>query len=170
MKTPKTPFLTKIVKLAFVTLLVVTLNSCVDKPIYKGKPENAISVKKAQELCNNFDTRHDTISALIGKPDNRSSWHSIKEIEQYIAYIKKEGQERGLNVNGIRIYFGAYGPKEVGRENYSTLFLVPTVKGRSNTVKGVKNFAAVDTLNRDTYDIDPLNLGEAGNPPSKKYK
>lgn len=170
MKTPKIPYLTKIVKLVFATFLVVTLNSCVDKPIYKGRPENVISVKKATELSNNFDARYDTISALIGKPDNRSSWHSIQELEQYIAYIKKEGKERGLDVDGIRIYFGAYGPKEVGRENYSTLFLVPTVKGSSNNVQGVKNFTAVDGNSGDTYEIDPLNFGTLGDPPSKKYK
>lgn len=169
MNTLKPPFLTKFTKLVFVAFLVVTLGSCEETPVYKGKPENAISVKKAQELSNNFDARHDTISALIGKPDNRSSWYSLKDLEQYIAYVKKEGTDKGLTIDGLRIYFGAYGPKEVGRENYSTVFLVPTTKGNSNAVKGVKNFAAVDDTSEDT-DIDPLNYGSPGNPPGKAYK
>lgn len=169
MNTLKNLFLTKTIKAVLVTFLILTLNSCVDKPIYKGKPENAISVKRAIELNNNFNARHDTVSALIGKPDNRSSWHSIAELEQYIAYIKKEGVDRGLDVDGIRIYFGAYGPKEVGRENYSTLFLVPTVKGSANAIQETKNFAAVGDDSED-IDIDPLNWGELGNPPKKKYK
>lgn len=169
MNTLKNLFLTKTVKIVLVTFLILTLNSCEDKPVYKGKPKNAISVKRAKELSNNFDARYDTISALIGKPDNRSSWHSIAELEQYIAYIKKEGVDRGLDVDGIRIYFGAYGPKDKGRANYSTLFLVPTVKGSTNSIQGAKNFAAVDGESEDT-DIDPLNFGTLGDPPSKNYK
>lgn len=153
-------------------LLLFTF-SC-EKPlatINDSKPQNTISVKRAMELSNNFDERHDTISSLIGKPDNRSSWHSLAELEQYIAYIKKEGAEKKLDVDGIRIYFGAYGSKDAGKENYSTLFLVPTVKSKSNKNSGVKSFAPMqDKPSEDTKGIDPLNLGSPGNPPGKKYK
>ena len=152
-------------KLMVLLFIAITISSC-ESPNFE-KPANTITVKKAKELSNNFDVRHDTISALIGKPDNRSSWHSLAELEQYIAYIKKEGANKGLDVDGIRIYFGAYGPNEEGRENYSTLFLVPTVK--ATTVPGVKNFAAVSGDSGDTEELQPLNLGNQGNPPSNKY-
>lgn len=155
-------------KLMVLLFMLAIISSCDSNP-YIGKPQNAISVKKAKELSSNFDKRYHAMSEVIGKPDNRSSWHSVKELEQYIAYIKTEGAKKGLAVNGIRIYFGAYDSIPVNKSNLSTLFLVPTVKAKARDQKGVKNFAAVDDENDDTEELMPLNLGSIGQPPSNNY-
>ena len=154
-------------KLIVLLFMVATISSC-ETNSFTGKPDNTISVKKAKELSSNFDARHRAISALIGKSDNRSSWHSLAELEQYIAYLKVEGTKKGLNVDGIRIYFGAYGENETGgRADFSTVFLVPTVKPKTNNETGVKNFAPVGGDGGDTEELDALNLGTLGDPPGK---
>jgi hypothetical protein len=150
-------------------LCTLTLISSCETDTYQGKPENTISVKKAKELNNNFNKRYEVMSELIGKDDNRSSWHSLAELEQYIAYIKTEGTKKGLAVDGIRIYFGAYGPNETGREDFSTLFLVPTIKPKATDQNGAKNFAAVVDESEDTKELSPLNFGGTGHPPKKEY-
>ena len=153
-------------KLGLLLFIVFAFISCGEEA-FTGKPKNTITVKKAKELSNNFDQRYKAMSEVIGKDDNRSGWYSLGELEQYIAYIKKEGAAKKLDVDGIRIYFGAYGPNESGRENYATLFLVPTVK--SNIDANVKGFAPVANQSNDTDQIEPLNWSDLGNPPKKKY-
>jgi hypothetical protein len=163
-----------LIKLILLLLIMGTTNSC-DEP-YKGKPKNTITVAKAKELSNNFNARHDSISAMIGKPDSRSSWHSLDELEQYIAYIKKEGAAKGLNVDGIRIYLGAYGANEAGRENYSTVFLVPTVSNAKKDTGAVGGSMDMSTAadqdkdgTSDSDEISPLNYGGLGKPPSSGF-
>ncbi|MEE9349704.1 MAG: hypothetical protein V3U80_06625 [Flavobacteriaceae bacterium] len=115
-------------------------------------PAKLITVKQADDLTKNFNARYNAMSFTLGKNDNRSSWYSIAELEEYIAYIKSEGASKNLNVDGIRFYFGAYGEND---GSYSTMFLVPTV--------------ASETDSKDTKKIQPLNYGALGQPPSKTY-
>lgn len=100
------------------------------------KPSDGVS------LCDNYDTKYDTLSNLIGTDDNRSCSFSIKELENYLDYIKNAE----VGVDGIRIYLGSN-----IETNLTTMFFAPTVKGKDNT--------SLDLLNRF---ID-------GYPPKKKY-
>jgi pyridoxine 5'-phosphate synthase PdxJ len=62
-------------------------------------------------------------SKRIGKEDSLSVWHSIEELEEFIAKAKDNGAD------GIKLYFGAYdtdykeNPKYAGRQ---TIVLVAT--------------------------------------------
>lgn len=104
---------------------------------------------EATQLCDNYDTRNTNNKKSIGKDDNRSCLFTIKELKDYIDYIEK----KGTNIDGIRIYIGAYSNNEAksSSNNLTTVFLSPT----SNGVDDIK--------------LNAFNWGESGNPPKKKY-
>lgn len=110
--------------------------------------------KEGESLDQAFNGRHEVMSKLIGKKDNRSSWWSIEDLENYIACAKAQAKELGYTLNGIRAYEGAEGDK-----GYTTIFLAPT--GNSNTERTAGN--------GDIPGGDILNAGLGGNPPSANY-
>ncbi|WP_452601180.1 hypothetical protein [Pontimicrobium sp. MEBiC06410] len=110
--------------------------------------------KEGRALDQAFNGRHAAISKLIGKDDNRSSWWSIEDLENYIAHAKAQAKELGYTLSGIRAYEGAESD-----EGYTTIFLSPT--GRSNTERS--------SGKGDIPGGDILNDGVAGVPPSANY-
>ncbi len=108
-----------------------------------------ITTAEATQLCNNYDTRCSNNKNAIGKDDNRSCLFTIKELKDYIDYVEKNG----TNIDGIRIYIGAYSNNETlaSNNNLTTVFLTPTSKGVDDT------------------KINSLNFGNGGRPPKKKY-
>ncbi|MCF6350048.1 MAG: hypothetical protein L3J23_03335 [Flavobacteriaceae bacterium] len=102
---------------------------------------NQITSAEAAQLCDNYDARCTKYKNLISKDDNRSCLFTIKELKDYIDYVEKTGK----NIDGIRIYIGAYS------NNLTTVFLAPTSNGVDNT------------------KINSLNFGNGGRPPKKKY-
>jgi hypothetical protein len=68
-----------------------------------------ITKEEAKELNQNFvKTRAKAIDSAIGKKDAISCWFSIEELKEYIDFVEQEGKAKGIAVNGLRIYFGAY--------------------------------------------------------------
>jgi hypothetical protein len=127
-----------------------------------SKPIGLITPKEAKRLNDAFTKRCELISKEITKrPDNRSSWFSLEEIKAYLKYAENQAQEQGYEMNGIRIYCGAY-PAVAGKEGYSTSFIVPTAK----IVNGVD---ASSSDKSDIPDGDGLNGGQSGWPPSASY-
>ena len=124
-----------------------------------------INFKQAQELNQNFvKTRTKAIDGAIGKKDAISSWFSLEELKEYIAYVEEQGKLRNFDVNGLRVYFGAYSNtvNDVSKKDLSTVFFVPTqAKIKSDENGGGDN--------SDITDIDGLNQGQTGNPPSATY-
>lgn len=124
-----------------------------------------INFKEAQELNQNFvKTRTKSIDIAIGKKDAISSWFSLEEIKNYISYVEEQAKLKDLNVNGLRVYFGAYSNsiKNVSKKGLATVFFVPTqVKIKSDIDGGDEN--------SDIIDIDALNDGQVGDPPSAEY-
>lgn len=109
-----------------------------------------ISSIEATQLCDNYDTRHSNNRSLVGKDDNRSCLFTIKEIKDYLDYLEKNGTD----IDGIRIYIGAYSSNETTKSmnnDLTTVFLSPTSNGTDDT------------------NLNALNLGNQGNPPKKKY-
>ena len=128
-----------------------------------------ISLKEGVELNQNFvKTRSAAIDKSIGKKDALSSWFSIEDLKEYINYVEKEGEEKGITINGIRVYFGAYSNnmKNEEKNNLSTVFLVPTKLSRQGEMQkdGLRA-----SENPDVEDLDGLNDGGLGNPPSSTY-
>lgn len=126
------------------------------------KPKGIITPEEAKKLNDAFTTRCELISKDITKrPDNRSSWYSLKDLKAYLKYAKKQAKKNGYKMNGVRIYCGAY-PTVDGKVGYSTNFIVPTAK----IVDGK------DGGNGDKSDIpdgDGLNEGSQGYPPNANY-
>lgn len=100
------------------------------------KPNDAI------KLCNNFDTKYNALSKVIGKEDNRSVLFTIKELKNYITYLEKTNE----NIDGLRVYLGSNGDTKL-----TTVFFASTIQGKDNTT------------------LDCFNFGDSGIPPEKKY-
>lgn len=128
------------------------------------KPKGVIPPLKAKELDKHFNKRHSLISDEIGKKDNRSSWYSLADIKNYLAYAKQQTGELGYTMDGIRIYVGAYGDND-----FTTMFLVPT--GNEKIQKGslLPTNMLLQKGSSDISDGDVLNMGGNGGPPSANY-
>ncbi|WP_395046522.1 hypothetical protein [Flavobacterium sp.] len=134
------------------------------------KPSQLISPEKATELNSNYNTkRADLHLKAIGKEDANAVWYSIEELENYIEYIKSEGDQQGYTIDGIRFYLGVYSETEKAeRAGYTTIFLSPT--GKSIEESKFEKFAIVEEgCSQDITSIEPLNFGSMGNPPKMEY-
>jgi len=127
-----------------------------------AKIKGLISPEQAKELSDAFTPRCKLISkGIVKRPDNRSSWHSIKELRAYLDYAEEQARELGHEMNGIRIYCGAY-PTVKGKVGYSTSFIVPTaeiIDGKDSEPK----------TNSDIPEAEGLNWGGPGWPPNASY-
>jgi hypothetical protein len=124
-------------------------------------PKGVITSEEAQKLNDAFTKRCELISQDITKrPDNRSSWYSLKDLKKYLRYAKKQAKKNGHKMNGVRIYCGAY-PTVDGEAGYSTNFIVPTAK----IIDGKDGGGG----SGDLTDGDVLNKGQQGDPPNANY-
>lgn len=132
-----------------------------------------ISPKEAIELNQNFvKTKGKALDKIVEKEEKHphekdavSSWFSLDELKEYIAYVEAQGKEKGIEVNGLRIYFGSYSnnEKDADRKGLSTVFFAPT-----QAKVGVEQNGEL-TDDGDITDINPMNLGQLGQPPSATY-
>lgn len=139
-------------------------------------PKGLISPTEAKELNQQFiKTRSKDLNRIVkkesGNPkkeDAVSSWFSLEELENYISYAKEEGAKKGISVNGLRVYFGAYSnnDKKQDKKDLSTMFFVPT-KEKQETFQKSSNLVVESSS--DIEDIDALNDGSMDDPPSKPY-
>lgn len=129
------------------------------------KPKGVISVKEAKVLNTNWtDFRKAAVDSAAKKQgrnkDNRSTYWSLEDIENYLLYAKAQSDTLGYDMTGIRVYLGVYG-KNAGqsKKDLTTMFIVPTGK-KSHSKAGMLNY----NFQRD-QDIpgDPLNEGNGGN-------
>ena len=124
-----------------------------------------ITPEEAKELNQNFvKTRTKAIDEAIGKKDAISSWFSLDDLKEYIAYVESDGKAKGITVNGLRIYFGAYAKNDINpnKSNLSTVFFVPT-EVKKSTLEN--NDVTALAKSSDVESIDALNDGQTGNPP-----
>lgn len=135
-----------------------------------------ISPEEAKELNQNFvKTRGKALDKIVenetGKPKHKdaiSSWFSLEELKEYIAYVEAEGKAKNMTVNGLRVYFGAYSKndKKADKKALSTVFFVPT-KPKVGSLQ--KDGLLDDPGSSDIEEIDGLNDGQVGSPPSSGY-
>lgn len=130
-------------------------------------PSGLITPAEARTLDQAYNSRHKLISdSIVKRPDNRSSWYSIEELEAYIAYAKKQAGELGYTLDGLRLYEGAY-PDSNGQVGYTTMFFIPT--GTRNLSEGSTSPVSTTTGGGDIPGGDGLNGGGEGDPPSANY-
>ena len=136
-----------------------------------------ITPKEAKELNQNFvKTKGKALNKIVEKEEKHphqkdavSSWFSLDELKEYIAYVEEQGKEKGIDVNGLRIYFGSYSnnEKDASRKGLSTVFLAPTqAKVGVQQKDGLKGYAEGGS---DIDGIDGMNSGGLGFPPSASY-
>lgn len=135
-----------------------------------------ITSAEAKELNQNFiKTRSKELDKIVeretGKPKEKdaiSTWFSLDELKEYIAFVEAEGKLKNITVNGLRIYFGAYSKnnKNADKKALSTVFLVPT---KENVGSLGKDRVAAASVSSDIEEIDGMNDGTLGDPPPAVY-
>lgn len=132
------------------------------------KPKGVITPAQARALNDNWtNTRKQAVDSVAGRPDNRSSWWSLEDIKNYLAYAENQADTLGYTLDGIRIYLGVYaGNAPNGKADYATVFWVPTGK-KSNSKGSIINISMY--RGDDIPGGDPLNEGQNGEPPGGGY-
>ena len=131
------------------------------------KPNGVISNVQAKALNKNWtDFRKAAVDSAAKKQgrnkDNRWSWWSIDDIENYIAFSKNQADSLGNDITGLRVYLGVYG-KNAGqsKKDLTTMFLVPTVKKSVSTAGMGLSFSQIGNP-KDCLTCSPLNDGAGG--------
>ena len=115
-------------------------------------PKGIISALEAKELNDNWTSlRARENEAAAGKPDNRSSWYSLDDMQNFLTQIK----ENHPNVNGVRFYLGVE-TTEKDAKGLTTIFMVPTENDGNGNNKDIPNAKGMDR-------------GDDGNPPNAVY-
>lgn len=133
-----------------------------------NQPKQLITKEFAKQLNQEYNAERANLKARIThEEDANAVWYSLEELENYINYIKEEGESQGIEVTGIRFYLGVYPKNTEAKEKIgkTTIFLTPTKK---NDVDGVMRFAVMEE-NVDATEIEPMNYGTMGNPPKLEY-
>ena len=126
-----------------------------------SKPKGLISPEEAKGLNDAYTSRCELVSRDITKrPDNRSTWYSLNDLRTFLDLAEKQAKELGYEMDGIRIYCGAY-PTENGQTGYSTSFIVPTASNKIGKEGGGES--------NDITGANGLNHGGSGKPPNASY-
>ncbi|EDP69778.1 hypothetical protein FBALC1_09612 [Flavobacteriales bacterium ALC-1] len=132
------------------------------------EPKGLIKPSEAKVLDQAYNIRHRIISDSLFRHtktgDNRSSWWSIEDIQNYINYAENQAGELGYTMDGLRIYLGAY-PDASGKTGLTTMFFIPT--GKKNTSQG--SMFPIQPTGGDIPGGNGLNIGSQGNPPGANY-
>ncbi len=131
-----------------------------------GNPKQLITKDFAIELNQNYlNSRSTIIRDALGGQDADAVWYSLEELENYLEYVKSEAKAKNYQVDGIRLYLGAYPEKTTygASSGKTTIFLTPT--GWADDV----DLAARGEQSPDISEIQPMNFGGVGNPPTLEY-
>lgn len=133
-------------------------------------PKGIITPKEAKVLDQAYNLKHRIINDSLFRNstdggDNRSSWWSIEDIQDYINYAENQAGELGYTMDGLRVYLGAY-PDTKGQTGLTTMFIIPT--GVKNTSQG-SFFTYPQGGGIDIPGGNGLNHGGSGQPPSANY-
>ncbi|RIA09912.1 hypothetical protein OE09_1758 [Flavobacteriaceae bacterium MAR_2010_72] len=135
------------------------------------KPSGVITPAQAKVLDANWTrTRKNAVDGAAGRPDNRSAWWSLDDINNYLVYAENQAGSLGYKMDGIRVYLGVYsGNAPNGRADYTTMFIVPT--GKKSHAEANFNFlnSVVQNGKSDIPGADGFNGGDPGQPPSSNY-
>lgn len=129
-------------------------------------PRGVITEAEGIALDKAFNAKHRLISdSIMKRPDNRSSWFSLKDVRDYLIYAEAETAKAGYNMDGVRIYLGSYQDGQEGA-GYTTMFFVPT---GSKAVSEGGLFTATFQGGGDIPGGPGLNNGGNGDPPQGNY-
>ena len=124
------------------------------------KPRGVITPAEAVKLDNNFNPKHEAINKAFAIEDNRSSWYSLEDIQNYLAYAENQAGQLKYSMDGVRVYLGSHAD-----DGLTTMFLVPT----GTPLKSATTNNFLPPTSGDIPDGDVLNGGGNGVPPSHQY-
>ncbi|WAC02646.1 hypothetical protein N7U66_02885 [Lacinutrix neustonica] len=114
-------------------------------------PKGMITAAQAQNLNDNWtNLRSRANDSAAGKPDNRSSWYSFDDLQDFLNIIKGDNPD----VNGVRFYLGTE-TSLIDKKGLTTIFMVPTVEK--------------DGITRDIPGARGMDRGAEGDPPESGY-
>jgi len=146
-------------------LIIAFLIWMILKPEDASRPEQTISIEKGRILEDGYKTlRAPIINDSLDIVDTREFWFSLDTMEQYLRYVRAEGEKLKQSGLGIRVYLGVY-PDEHGFPDagYTTVFFVPTSAQEPSPLR--QGFAPILLENETIEEIDALNFGHGGKPP-----
>ncbi len=127
------------------------------------KPMGVITQAQAKELNANWTLHRkaavDSAAQKQGRnQDDRSTWWSLADVENYLVYAKSQSDSLGYDMTGIRLYLGVYG-KNAGqtKKDLTTMFMVPTGKITKSEASVI-----MFPLKDGDLPVDPLNEGNGG--------
>lgn len=133
------------------------------------KPAGLITPAEITTLTEAYNPRYDSITNQFFRGveggDNRSSWYSLEDLENYLTIAKKQASDLGYTMNGVRLYLGAH-PSSDKVPGYTTLLMVPT--GYENSSEG-NMIPQKGGGNNDIPGGNGLNKGSDGVPPGANY-
>lgn len=134
------------------------------------KPKGVVTPAEMKALDQAYNIKHNIINdSLFRKSadggDNRSSWWSLEDIQNYINYAENQAGELGYTMDGLRVYLGSYPAKPGEMAGLTTMFFVPT--GKKNVSQGA--IFSVQPMSGDIPGGDGLNMGQNGYPPGGNY-
>ncbi len=133
-------------------------------------PKGLINPVEITQLDRDYNPRHQLISESLfesGKKDNRSSWYSLSDLNDYLDYAEAQAKELHYTMDGVRIYLGAHKPKNGEKIGMTTMFFVPT--GTKDVQKGNVINISIQGGGGDIPGGDGLNRGSHGDPPNANY-
>lgn len=123
-----------IVAVAAMVLTSCTQDKLADAPSEEqakvSRPYNALNYKELIPMLEHYDqTRKPVLEQALGYEDTRMNYFSIETIENYINYVKKLSEEKGIKFTGINFVSAAYPNKTShGVPNYQNLVFMPTTE------------------------------------------
>jgi len=156
----------------YIVALAILMASCQEQeqPSYQA-PTGLISFKEGVQkesvyVENQYAFINDSLQKLYGSEvtDNREVWFDLENLKNYIHYVETQSAEKGYKNLGLRVYLGAEIDNKVPR---STVFFWPTHRKEIDSTIPKNNFLPQnDKDNDNSEDIDGLNYGNSGQPPS----
>ena len=115
-----------------------------------SKPKNCIPVDEAKALQKNWNNNQaKDIESAMGSKDVIAVTFNIDQLQEFIDYVKAESTNQGINNPGIRVYLAA---NNSFSSKKATVFFTATEDDGGNS--------------DNNYNIDPLNAGNGGYPPT----
>ncbi|SDS49251.1 hypothetical protein SAMN04515667_2297 [Formosa sp. Hel1_31_208] len=133
-------------------------------------PKGIVKPNEIKSLTQAYNSRYDTISSVFFRGveggDNRSSWYSLTDLENYLELAANQAEDLGYTMDGVRLYLGAH-PAVKNAPGYTTILFVPT--GTKNMSEGNMLYLNYQVGSPDIPGGDGLDHGSNGIPPSANY-
>ena len=121
----------------------------------KDPPEMLLYYSELVPMLEHYDrTRKDQLAQIVDKEeDTRINYFTLKEVKQYIAYIEKECNDKGIPFEGINFISASYPEsysKDPKKRGYQTLIMMP-----ATTIDG-ETMVSFDPFQSGPNDPKPL--------------